>query len=279
MPPAPIRGVLPSLEAFGTEEYFLRPSQLKKLVHCNMLALLEATEDVVDAGGAAAQIGSVTHEAVAAFHKETNRNEKVEAGFAALLQALPKFPLADANEAKLYFTHYSADPRNLNAELHAIEHPVKLTLPPHRSDPTGQDIIIRGTLDQIRVWENRLVVMDYKTGSKSTVFQMLNEYCYQLAAYYLAARESGFPVDAAFLIRGYTYRERSALLPSPSGVFIEMPLTEKRCYILLERVQAEVARIRSGEAQFGVGANCQWCPMGGYQNCIDKAGQRFEFET
>jgi hypothetical protein len=262
-----------NLTLFGGPESPLRPSQLDKLVKCSVWPILMIGEPE-DGGGKAAQTGSAVHEAVAAYHLEPDLSKRIQAGQTALAAALPKFPLADSTEARLFLTPYMADPRNLYTRVVAVEQRVGLTLPPHPTDPTGAPIVVRGTLDQIREENGRLVVCDLKTGSPSG-WQMVHDYAYQQSAYVLAARASGFPeAEPGYLIRCQGYRARTAALPSPDGVYWWCSWSVDDCHLLLERVRLEVARIRSGEVQFGAGPHCSYCPHGGLQGCIPRAKEK-----
>jgi hypothetical protein len=267
-----------NIAEFGTAKYPLRPSSLKKIVNCSMQSVLELLGESLDTAGAAAETGSVTHAAIEAFHREQRTlDDKIVAGVEALANACKRFPLADQREAEIYFAHYAKDTRNQNAEFirthdGRIGLEVKLSgyLDPHPTDPTGQKIVIEGTCDQLRIMFGKLYLCDYKTG-KSSAFEMQNMYAYQLAAYMLIARQSGYMVDEVCLIRGYRYRERGADLPNPAEAFVHMPFTYTEVPYILDRVRLEVARIRSGEIQFGPGAMCGWCPMKGLSNCVPKA--------
>jgi hypothetical protein len=115
--------------------------------------------------------------------------------------------------------------------------------------------------------------MDYKTG-KTSAFEMMHSYIYQQAAYMELARQNGYPVDEAYIIRGYKYRERGANLPSPPEAFVAMPFLPKDIPLILDRVKLEVARVRSGDLQFGPGAMCSWCPARGISNCIPIAKRK-----
>jgi len=289
----PLRTILQSFPDFETAKFPLRPSSLKKIANCNVSAIMEAIGEIIDEGNAGANTGSVTHEAVAAFHKEQQKALKEQAGIAAIAASLPKFPLADRRSAEIYFEHYAKDPRNINAVLAtrtvpvgslrqlevALELPVKLVLPPHSMDETKEPIHITGTLDQIRNDNGTLNVYDYKTGETSG-FAMINDYAYQLAAYMLAAKYSGWDVTGAKLIRGYTYRERAraAELPSPPYVFLDMGLTLKTAEILMDRLRREVMLIRRGIIDFGTGPHCGYCKMKSHANCIPIAGNIFGFD-
>lgn len=260
----------------GTEENFLRPSKLDRLVVCTMQHALDLEIDEEDVSGPAADTGSLVHSAVAEFHMSPSVDEGIARAWAALTANAHKFPLSDSNEARLFLKPYLEDPRNLRAKVHAIERLVKLTLPPHEIDPTGQPVVIQGTLDQIREEFGQLWVFDLKTG-KPTGFDMIHAHTYQQAAYTLAAAAEGFPVVGAKLIRNWSYRHRGAALPSPEGVFLEMPFDLETAGILLDRVRVAVANLRAGKIEFGPGHACTFCRHGGLAACLPEARRRFGF--
>lgn len=232
-----------------------------------MIHLAEVEDDE---GGVAAQTGSVTHAGIAAYHQEKGRLAiRKEAAWNAIAQAAAQFPLADKDEVRLFITPYMDDPRNYNAEMLAVEMPVEFTLPPHPLDPTGTDIYVQGTLDQIRKmpgFRNPLVC-DYKSGKK-TGWEMLHDYATQIAAYTHGARQMGFPtVEPGYIIRGYGYRVRGAAHPSPDGVFWASPFKLVDVPDILETVQLGVALIRLGYYNFNPGPHCTFCEFGGLTGC------------
>lgn len=260
------------LPLIGTATHFLRPSSLDKLVKCQVWYTMMLGED--DAGGAAAQTGSLVHAAVAAFHQEPDEKIRVQAAIEALGLNSPSFPLADQSEARLYLTPYIADPRNSRANVVAVEHPVALTLEPHPLDPTKQPIHIRGTLDQIRHGDGKQVVCDLKTG-RTEGWAMIHDYAYQQAAYTLAARESGFPnCQPGYIIRNYGYRAKTAKAPSPDGVNWWMPFTIDGAWALMDRVRLAVATLRAGYVEYGPGPQCSYCPLGGLSSCQEQANAK-----
>jgi hypothetical protein len=261
------------LATFASPEAPLRASALSWLIRCPVKSVLDLYADTDD-GGPAAQTGSVVHAGVEAFHLEPDGAKKIGAAVAAMQRAAGEFPLSDPTEARLYAEGYVADPRNEKAEVVAVERKVLLTLPPHDLDPTGAPVVIRGTLDQIRREGGRLVVCDLKTG-KGTGFSMIHDYAYQQAAYVLAARASGFPdAEPGYIIRCYGYRERSAKLPSPDGVYWWLPFDVAGAEQLLDRVRLQVALVRRGEIDFGPGPHCTYCPQRGLDSCVPTANKR-----
>lgn len=269
-----------NLHLFATAQHPLRPSSLSWLIACPVQSVLQMLE-YEDSSGAAAQTGSLVHAAIAAFHLEPVAANRIGAAVDALRLHAGKFPLADANEARLYLEPYLCDPRNAHATFAvapdgrpAVECRVELRLPPHAFDPTGQPVFIRGTLDQIRVEDGRVLVDDIKTG-QTAGYAMLHSYAYQQAAYALAARQSGFPTaEPGRIIRVYGYRVRGARLPSPDGVFWSQPFDVTGATQLLDRVRLHVALIRRGEVDFGAGSHCSYCPLKGLDSCVPKANEK-----
>lgn len=257
---------------FATESRPLRPSGLAWLSRCPVQVMLQYDE--IDVGGPAAQTGSVVHKAVEAFHLAPDTAKGITAAVAALQTAGAEFPDHDPTEARIYTEAYLGDPRNQTAKVVALEQKVTLRLPPHPLDPTGQDIHVRGTLDQIREENGRLLVCDLKTG-KTGGWQMLHDYALQQAAYVLAARASGWPTaEPGYLIAAYGYRVRGAKLPSPDGVFWWLPFDVSGAEMLLDRVRLQVALIRRGEIDFGPGPHCCYCPQKGLDSCVPAANRK-----
>jgi RecB family exonuclease len=270
------------LALLGTEEFFLRPSQLGLLVRCPLRRVLEYLLAEDDEGGRPAQTGSLTHAAVAAFHQHQDKklDRRVQAAMEALAANAALFPLADPDDARIFTKHYVADPRNREARLAAIERRVDLKLPPHPLDPTRKPIWVKGTLDQIRVHKDGTHhLYDLKTGAPSGAV-MLGDYAYQCAAYCLAARASGFPnCETGYLIRAAAYRQQNARLPSPEGVFWKVPFDHRRAVMLMDSVRLTVALIRSGEVMVGPGVHCSYCPLGGLDGCLPVAESRLGLEV
>lgn len=266
-----------NLREFGTAKYPIRASNIRKIVTCNMESVLELIGELTDSAGAGAETGTITHAAVEAFHREQGNVEaKTMAGLVALRDATKRNPLGDEKEASIYFAHYANDPRNQNAEFikpagsDGLEYQMYGSLPAHETDPTGEPIVINGKVDQLRMFHGKRCVMDYKTG-KTSAYEMQAVYAYQMAAYLYLANQNGFNMDEVYIIRGYRYRERGADLPSPAEAFVAMPFVAGQELLILDRLRLEVARIRSGELQFGPSAMCSWCPAKSMSRCIPLA--------
>jgi RecB family exonuclease len=217
-----------------------------------------------DASGVAAQTGSLTHVGIQAWH---DHHQDLEEALRAMRTAAPKFPVAEPAEAQRNVLLYSKDPRNQAAKVVAIEHPIALRIP----DPTG-DIVIKGTLDQIRedadgVWR----VYDVKTGgNQKSADDMIYEAAMQLAAYVVgAAVEFGRPVEPGAIIWTQGYRRRGIdPATSPPGVFLPLAFSLTQAEALLDGVRHLVAAVRRGEPTFGPGSWCNFCPAGGLRSCL-----------
>jgi RecB family exonuclease len=267
-----------NLADFGSERVPLRPSSLDRLVRCPARFALQLADPLEELGFLAADAGTLTHLAVAAFHREPDRSKKAAAGLAALEAGAARFPEPEKilPDARLHYVYYAADPRNLEADVIAVEHPVRLVLPADPGDPTGEGVVVTGTLDQIRRHDGRVVICDVKTGKRYSGQKQLHEYAYQMAAYTAAARSSGWPdAEPGALILTWGYRTKGAALPSPDGIFWWYALTPAQCVLLLDRVRAEVARVRAGQVMFGPDAeSCSFCPRGGIDRCIPDAQKK-----
>ncbi len=261
----------------GDKDSPIRCSKLKAIGQCSMrLVMLELLDDDSE-GGEAAQSGSLTHEGVAAFHKETTFQLKEKAAWDAIASMREKFPLADMNEVRLFITPYMADPRNLHAQFEqingkpAIEVPVEFWLEPHELDKTGQRIFVQGTADQIRLLNGVPRVYDLKTGKPDGI-EMVAEALFQIAAYTVGARQLGglFAItEPGSIIRNRGYRTRENKGVSPDGVFWHVSMTDKAIDYLMETVRFDVALIRNGYAMFRPGKNCRWCEYESYANCTN----------
>lgn len=284
------------MPVFASKDSPIRASYLSWVAKCTIKPVLDMASDEPDLGGVAAHNGSAVHVGIAEFHRQMAAGrtslQATDAAMDAVIQSLQTFPLADLTECRLFLHPYCADPENILAQIDtipngytggghpeagrlkpgelALEVPIQFELPPHSLDPTGEPIVIRGTLDQIRRHNGYSQVWDAKTGQGSGL-QMIHDYAYQLAAYSLGARAVGW-ADAApgGVIRVKRYREKNAELPSPSGVFWSMPFGMDHCHAVLDTIRLNVALIRSGKVGFGAGSHCTYCPYKGLDGCLSR---------
>jgi hypothetical protein len=248
-------------EQFGTEEYPLRSSKLPALSQCTLQVVQSMLGD--DEGGIAADTGSAVHKAIEAFHRQGNKG--VESALKAMTDGYkkgkyPKAVLADSAE---HFRQYAKDPRNIKTKIFAIEEEIKIKLPPHEIDKTKKEIVILGTLDQIRQGEDeKLYLWDVKTGSRNGS-EMVKSYALQAAAYCKGGTEKfGVNVYPGGIIRTATYvRKTKPPDPAtcPDGIFYPFEFAFEDIDALLEIIRQKVALVRMGYYSITPGSYCGYC--------------------
>jgi hypothetical protein len=279
-PTSPLSGR--NLADFGSAKHPLRCSALQTLATCPWRVVLEFMfADMRDESGPAADTGSAMHAAAAAWH--LNEHNVAQAVEAMILRA-GEFPLADLDEAASLFLQYSSDPRNVAADVVAIERNVDFVLPASHADPTGAPIVVRGTVDQVRREGGRLLVYDIKT-SKRPGRELLDAHTYQIAAYCVGASVYfGQPVHPGSLICPRHYG-RADPKTSPGGVFFPFAWGFDDARFILWGIRRIVAAVRSGEVWHLGGAHCRWCPavtpdvcVPRLRACTDPATMRISLE-
>lgn len=283
---------------FGSIRRPLRPSSIPKLFKCPMSVFMSTAEDNTSNG--AADTGSMVHAGAAAYHKtEGDVQFRKEVGDNAVRTSLPEFPQGNLDKALAIFEAYAADPANQTAVVPWVEEKVTLTLQAAANDPTGEDIIISGTLDQVRAegeelkillterelashgvggagWLLRtnspamfspypkLSVWDIKTGSGKDANETNAEYVLQQCVYTLAARETLNPL---IVPGGFIYTPG---YDKPRGRrFLPLGISVDQCILLLAQLPQIVSLVRQGFPMFSPSAGaCQYCPVRPYSNCL-----------
>lgn len=259
----PLKVIHADMLTFGSESRPLRPSKVAKFLACPMSVLLTIHEQ--REGGKAAQTGNLVHSGAEAFHKTIGtEGERIAAGLAALDAARAEFPEGDEEAAIKIFRSYAADKTNANAVVPWCEEPVRLVLSPDPGDPTGQPIVIAGTLDQVRrAPDGTLSVWDIKTGTFHGANDTVLEYLTQQAVYTLAARaclDSSIVPGGLIRTHGYSIIRGQVHLPNP--------LTVSQCEDLILLVPPLVAAIRRGEPVFRPGVDaCRFCDVKPWPSC------------
>lgn len=243
------------MESFGTDKYPIHCSSIWRIMRCPLQAVLLA-QGVMEAESAeAADTGSITHAAIAAYH----RKEDIAA---ALRKAAAQFPLGDIDDAKSMVEPYCADPANQSAELLAVETTLQATIPPDETDPTQAPIVLMGTCDQIRRQpDGRLEVWDVKT-SKRHRRAILYDTIWQLVGYsYIATRTLGVQVlpGGVIYVRGYSQKTYD-YGRADGAVFLPVALTYDMVQTMIASLAQTVARIRAGSYIASPGEHCQFCP-------------------
>ena len=247
----------------------LRCSGLPRLLQCSLQTVLQMSllRDDETPAGPAADTGSAVHAAVAEWHVG---NQDARLAVARMRERLAEFPLADLDDAENQFNCYRYDPRNINAEVVAVEQHITFTIDPSPLDPTREKIHVRGTLDQIRLNNGIRSVWDIKT-SKRDGYSLMSEHTAQLAGYVQGAAQTYKEHhEPGGLILTRKYLERKAPPPAlqPPGIFVEMPWTAQQVPSILASIAHTIALIRSGHITFSPGEYCRWCIAGGVSGCI-----------
>lgn len=223
-----------------------------------------------DVSGQAADTGSAVHFAARVFHKEGKGNLRLSVG--AMRESVKQFPLADLDVAEAQFQCYATDPRNTGADFVFVEKKITFTLAPTAEDPTQKEIVVTGTLDQLRRAPNGVLYLwDIKTGAPQGV-DMLADAAMQLAGYqYGAGQLLGEVVRGAGIIRtrDYLKTDRSRKRLNPGPVFYEAPWSHLDVEAMLDVVRQKVADVRAGRITIAPGeGNCKWCI--GVGNCVPR---------
>lgn len=242
---------------FGSADMPLRASTLPRLARCSFSAVIASLQD--DVSGPAADTGSAVHFAIAEWHKDKDSQRAIR----EMRKAINTFQFADLDIAESHFRAYTQDPRNVEAEIVGCEVKETLTLKAHETDPTQADIVVNGTIDQIRVDNGLYFVWDVKTGKAFDGFDMLHHHCLQLAAYQAMASKH-YPIHGCGVIRTQDYFKRA-----PGPAFWLAPWTMRDVVILLDTVRLRVAEIRRGHIALSPDAkSCDYCPAKCLSNCL-----------
>ncbi len=259
---------MPPLTDFATEASPIRCSALPLLASCPLRAVLLYLGECADESGKAADTGSAVHAAIYNWHRN---GQDHAAALAAMEAGAADYPLADFHDAKLSFTPYTRDPRNILAKIVAQETSVVFSLAPAPHDPTGKSIWVKGRLDQIRDRDGFWYLDDVKTGKKYDGFVMMAMYAMQIAAYAIGASKLyNRPVMPGAIIRTYGYRTRGADRPEsePHNIFFNYAWGLNEADRLLDTVRNRVADIRAGRLYAVPGDYCSYCPAGGLDSCL-----------
>jgi len=213
--------------------------------------------------GVAADTGTAVHQAASVWHKSKKKDASVAIKVMRELHAL--YPLANLDTADAIFQRYANDERNINATTILIEEKIVIRLPPTEDDKTQAEIVLSGTLDQVREGEGGiLTLVDIKTGKSHEGLDMLNHYAMQQACYMYGASELlGRPVHRAALCRtnDYEYKSRPVFWHYSWG----LPIAK----MMIAELRQTIADVRNGRIDIRPSQSaCKWCQYGGPQNCI-----------
>jgi hypothetical protein len=250
------------LARFATADRPLRSSGLRSLVECpwrSVLKYLAAEEE--DDHGVAGDTGSAMHKAAAAFHKGKDLAESL-----GVMQAhTHEYPLADLQDAASLFLTYAQDPRNREATILLCEEKVTFTIAAAPEDPTGEAIVVEGTVDQVRMESGRPRVWDIKTSKKDPT-EVRAKTTHQAAAYCIgASMRLNMPVHPGGIIMPRKYRADGS-----GPVFWHFTFKFEDIEQILLPVRLRVAEIRRKQLYHVPNENCGWCHQRSEEVCLPK---------
>lgn len=260
-----------------------RLSALNSLTKCSGFVAMRSTEER-SVSGPAADTGTATGRGQELWHRGKTLKETLK----ALKEECPKdFPKANMDEVGRIVTRYCNDPRNLPHYVvtKSLEQTVKVEIPCHPTDQTGQPYIAEGHMDQVRYaypdHKDRehmgFFLWDAKNG-KAEGEQMLGDYAFQLAAYHVGAAATGdYPgllVGGIIRTKGYLSRIKDKETrklregkPGEHKVFFHAGWTLEDSFAIMANVAYQIGQIRQGEMPHTPGAHCRYCPLD-FPSCI-----------
>lgn len=205
----------------------------------------------------AADTGSLVHSGIQAYHGKPGGKKHAEAmmGLAAKV-----FRQGDLEEALSLFSKYVdrhvADQRGT---VLLSEEKIEVVLPPVSWDKTQENIVIHGTVDQVRELGRTgpLYVIDHKT-SRYSGEDIVKNHMPQLSVYALG------------IIRRYPNRKVQVFVTRIRDlVRRNLPFwwpvvklnTEEGCLRVLETVRNRIATLRMASYEHTPGKHCEYCPL------------------
>ena len=278
------------LADFANADNPLRCSGIGELLPCTWRAAIEYLAIDERGDNYAAQVGSATHSAIAEWHRSSGDEKRA---ISVMMKDIKeKYTLiekgAGAEEALEMFLRYSRDPRNIGIDTPIIEEKSSFSIPAHKKDPTGQPIVIQGTLDQLRYDSRKKAyyVYDIKTiklgGGDLICNHSLQIHLYTFTALATMARKGikDAPIFPGSIVRTRSYLTRkNEKEVSPSDVFWPIPSSFKAGYYILASIQEYVRRVRSGELDASPNEGCKYCPSGGFDFCTKRAEKFLELDV
>lgn len=219
--------------------------------------------DGMGEGNSAAQTGSLVHLGIQVYEVSANNRAKAIHSMEEAQRTMYK--LADLKQAISMLDGYiqRAVSRPKGVVRHT-EYIVTARIPCATFDPTGKEIVVQGTVDQVReLSDGTLEVIDFKSGRTSGP-HMIEEYYLQLAGYTLgiAQKYKGRKITA------YIGRLRD-LTNNSEPYWWPLPFKVADLIRILAPVQIGIAAARAGLLPSTPGAACEYCPMPAFPLCYD----------
>jgi hypothetical protein len=239
-----------SHEDFGTEKAPLRSSMLKSFVECPMRYLHSMETEFI--ANDRMETGSAVHWLI-----EMHEQHKRPARAVDYKQAEKKWPKSDPDKVREYYLGYVKRRPEIEDKFGAvfgIETAFTAKIKAAKHDPTGKEIVITCTVDQIRRAGNSLAVIDFKV-STAAISDSVKTYALQLSAYMVAVLQK-YPDHKVA-----SYIMNPLLMSKPRSAFMyPSELSVEHADALLNSVRNQVAAIRAGEPSRMPNYGCSYCP-------------------
>lgn len=273
---------LTPLHLIATDEAPLRASAAGNL-DCLLRAVLTIMQDEHKPKSEAANTGTLCHTGIETWIKGSSLDASVAAMEARQVDFREaRETLGDLKAATRWLEAYSADPRNaplgvkpanpIHGIVRHVEAKVGLRIPASKDlDPTGRDVCVIGTLDQIREDDlGQLWLWDIKTGQIDPQKFAPVQHLVQLVIYAAGASQMlGRPVGigGVIAVRGYHARNEDR-----QGVFRRVPIPHSTFPLVLEAIAERVGMLRQGIVSPTIGKHCDSCfvSLGGPSECLPK---------
>lgn len=249
-------------EDIGAEDTPIRASLLPDLFKCSKMFYEKTTQDGELGSSEAADTGNLAHVGIQAYHTLGGKLPTVLAAIKSAKAA--DYKEGDADRALAFVEKYiERCKQEKRGKVIRTEWKVKISIPCHPLDPTGKDIWITGTVDQVRDLGDTYYVVDHKTGYTPGA-SMLQIYAPQQAVYMLGTAQA-YP-DKKVL--SYITRLQD-LARKDLPFWWRMPFTVAQCLTVLQPVQEKIAMLRASRLQSATpGKHCEWCPKQVFPGCV-----------
>lgn len=241
----------------GDESQPIRASLLPMLLLCPRFYMERVIGDGTDRAGPPAETGNLCHVGIQAYHTHKGKGGTATAHAKTMLSLAAKvYPQGDIEEALSMLDKYiKRDAAERRGTVIHSEEKIEVRIPPADFDPTKKDIVIIGTVDQVRaIGRTTLYVVDHKTGWKPGV-EMVQDHMTQLAAYTLGVMRR-YPNHT---VQPFITRIRD-LIRSNLPFWWPIPLaTEADCLAVLGPIRTRIAELRMSVYDSTPGKHCEWC--------------------
>lgn len=255
------------MRKLATDELPIRASNLPNLFACPNFFLYKTMTDGMEAGGDAAQTGSIVHAGIALWEQNGDANKAI---LAMNHEHRTNFPLGEIGEAiRLFQKYVERTKSDKKGKTIYVEQKLSFEYPCAKIDETKQPIVINGTVDLVKELTDRYYIIDHKSG-RMYGDEMVKSYAPQIAAYTYGVwlcklQKTKKPVEG-FITRLQDLARRD--LPFYWKTHIDLD----RAVAIMDMVAVEIALLRMGVTKSTPGKFCDWCGMAEFateESCIN----------